>query len=373
MRTLFIAIALTTLLGGAGCGAVVEPGHRALLFEPRNKGLHPEVLGPGYYHLGAYGRLEDFDVTYSTHKEDIQTTSSEGLTLDIHLAVIYRPVVSELYELDTEIGLNYYDEVVGPEFRSASRGVFARHSYTELAKHNEKIEDEIEGDLRRRIKGKHIDVASVTMEAIQYAPEIAAADRAKLIGERESARQKAQIENDALKQKLAFELQAQQAKVEAERAAERAKADAARAADQDRMEAERAVRAAQNARAIAEEETKTAKAQAAASMIKARSEAEQRTLLARATAEEKRAEAQATTWLEVQKTAYEALGKLGGGGTHILIGDWAKLPSFLFPRVGPGTMGSPYATSPTSYSPPADADGPTKPITHVELSNPYGD
>jgi regulator of protease activity HflC (stomatin/prohibitin superfamily) len=373
MRTLFIAIALFSL---AGCGAVVEPGHRALLFDPRNKGLHPEVLGPGYYHLGAYGRLEDFDVTYSTHKEDIQTTSSEGLTIDIHLACIYRPVVSELYELDTEIGLNYYDEVVGPELRSAARGVFARHSYTELSKKNEKIEDEIEGDLRRRIKGKHVDIASITMEAIQYAPEIAAADRSKLIAERESSRQKAQIENDALKAKLAFELSAQQSKVEAERAAERARADAARQAEADRIEAERAVRSAQNARVVAEEDTKTAKAQAQASLIHARAEAEQRVLLAHATAEEKRAEAQATTWLEVQKTAYEALGKLGGGGTHILIGDWAKLPNFLFPRMGGGMVGNPYATAPTFYAPDgSSADGPTKPIRHqrkpVEVVNPY--
>ena len=116
------------------------------------------------------GRLEDFDVTYSTRKEAIRTNSSEGLQLDIHFAVIYRPVVSELYELDTEIGLNYYDEVVGPEFRSAARGVFARHSYTELQRQNEKIEDEIEADLRRRINGKHVEIASITMEAVEYAP-----------------------------------------------------------------------------------------------------------------------------------------------------------------------------------------------------------
>jgi regulator of protease activity HflC (stomatin/prohibitin superfamily) len=372
MRTLFIALALSTLALStlAGCGAVVEPGHRALLFDPRNKGLQHDVLGPGHYWVGTYGRLEDFDVTYSTHKEVIHTTSVEGLTLDMHLAVIYRPVVSELYELDTEIGLNYYDEVVGPEFRSAARGVFARHSYQDLAKNNEKIEDEIEADVRRRIKGKHVDIGSIVMEAIEYAPEIAAADRSKLIGERESSRQKAAIENEALKAKLAFELQSEQAKVQAERAALQAKADAARQADADRLEAERAVRAAQNARVIAEEDSKTAKAQAAASIIKARAEAEQRMMLARATAEEKRAEAQGITWLEVQKHAYDALAKLGGEGTHILIGDWAKLPNFLFPRMGPG-MGSPYPTSPTGFPAPARASGPTKPIS-LPL-DPYGD
>ena len=361
MRTLLVALALSTL---SGCYATVEPGHHALRFEPNNGGVRPLVLGPGRYRVGPYDRLEDFDITYSTSKEDIHTTSAEGLALGIHIAVIYRPIAAELYELDTEIGRNYYDEVVGPELRSAARGVFARHSYTELAKSNEKIEDEIEADLRRRIRGKHVDISSVTMEHVEYAHEITAADQAKLVGEREASRQKAQIENEALKAQLGLKLQAEQAKQSAERAAEQAKADAARTAEQDRRETERALRGAQSARTIAEEETKMARAQAQASLIKARAEAEQRILLAHASAEEKKAETQGTTWLEVQKHAYDALGRMGGDGTHILIGDWAKLPNFLFPRMGPGMMGG-YPTSPTSYAPPAakgKGKGATKPI-----------
>lgn len=371
MRTLTVVTALSALSALTGCyGAVVEPGHRALFFDPRNKGLQHEVLSPGYYTLGRYGRLDDFDVTYSTKKEVIHTTSAEGLTVDINLAVIFRPVISELYELDTEVGPNYYDEVVGPEFRSAARGVFARHSYQDLAKHNEKIEDEIETDLRRRIKGKHVEVSSITMESIDYAPEIAAADRARLVSEREASRQKVAIENEALKQKLALQLKADQDKAALALHAEQEKASLALQAEHDRIEAERAVRAKQHERVVAEEDAKLAKAQATAAIIHARAEAETRTLLARAVAEEKRAEAQSITWLGVQMHAYDALGKLGGEGTHILIGDWAKLPNFLFPKMGPGMGATTYPTHPTTFAPdPAPApkrktptDGPARAI-----------
>jgi regulator of protease activity HflC (stomatin/prohibitin superfamily) len=331
---------LAILMGFAvcsGCAHVtVEPGHRALLFNPNDKGLHHEVLGPGRYPVGYYGRLEDFDVTYSTRKEAIRTNSSEGLQLDLRFAVIYRPVVSELYELDTEIGPNYYDEVVGPEFRSAARGVFARHSYVELQRNNEKIEDEIEGDLRRRINGKHVEIASITMEAVEYAPEIAAAVRAKLVGEQEAARQKAALENEAL----------------------RAKLELAHQSEQNKLKAEATVREKQSERMVAEEEGKIEKVRAEAALIRAKSEAEQRTLLAKAYAEEKKAEVRSLTWLEVQMHAYDALAKLGGENTHFFIGDWAKLPNFLFP---PGMFPGRSPMSPASFVPQASAS-PVRPI-----------
>jgi regulator of protease activity HflC (stomatin/prohibitin superfamily) len=320
-----------------GCSyAIVEPGHRALLFSPQDKGLHHEVLGPGRYPLGTGGRLEDFDVTYSTRKETIRTNSSEGLQLDLKFAVIFRPVVSELYELDTEIGLNYYDEVVGPEFRSAARGVFARHSYAELQKQNEKIEDEIEGDLRRRINGKHVEIASITMEAVEYAPEIAAAVRAKLVGEQEATRQKAALENEALRAKLELSQQS----------------------EQNKLKAEATVREKQSERMVAEEEAKIEKVRAESALIRAKSEAEQRTLLAKAYAEEKKAEVKSLSWLEVQVHAYDALAKLGGENTHFFIGDWAKLASFLFP---PGLSQGRSPMAPANFVAPPPPS-PNKPI-----------
>src|SRR4051794_19509879 len=169
---------LTALLFMAsGCAyQSIEPGHRGLRFEA-SAGLRHEILQPGKHNLGwcflrDCGRIDDFDTTYSTKKEQIHRASQEGLVLDLTLSVIYRAITSELYELDSEVGSGYYEEVIGPEFRSAARGVFARHSYTELAGKNEKIEDEVEQEARRRVRGKHVEIASITLEAINYAPEI---------------------------------------------------------------------------------------------------------------------------------------------------------------------------------------------------------
>ncbi len=351
MRTMLLSIVLLT--SGCASGFMIEPGHRGLLFNPKDGGTKQEPLTPGYYSLpscafsSACSRIDDYDVTYSTRKEEIQTTSSEGLVMQLRVAVIFRPIIQELYQLHTEIGPGYYEEVIGPEFRSAARGVFARHSYLDLQKQNEKLEDEVETELRRRCHGKHVEIDSITLESITYAPEINQAVQAKLVGEQEAIRKKAAAEAEALREKLALEHEAEK---------ERLKAEAARTAKEEE-------------RKMAEEQAKVdvVRAEARATAAKAdvtvaRAEAEATTIRAKAKAEEVRAEAQGITPLIVQMHAYDALGNLGGKGTTILIGDFAHLPGFLFPGFVQGGYGggpaAPPAARPAAATLPAAAAEP---------------
>ncbi len=70
--------ALVALAFGTGCaGATIQPGHRALYFDPRSGGIQHEVLQPGWYRTACAfwepnskcPRVDDFDVTFSTSKE----------------------------------------------------------------------------------------------------------------------------------------------------------------------------------------------------------------------------------------------------------------------------------------------------------------
>jgi regulator of protease activity HflC (stomatin/prohibitin superfamily) len=322
------AVTASFLLTGCGVSTVVDPGHMGLIFDPAKRVVQHDPIGPGYYHFASCStlkcpRIDDFDITFSTKKEDINTTSQEGLGLNMHLAIIYRPIKTELYELDTEVGPNYYDEVVGPEFRSAARGVLARHSYQELMSKNQQIEDEMEGEVRSRIKGKHVEISSITMERIDYAPEIAAAVRAKLVGEQEALRQKAAITNDALKKKLEIEHAAEEAKLRGE--------EQLRAKEQEK----------QLLTAQVSIDKMTAESESAARIVRAKAAAEEMRLLAKGEVEKNRAEQASVTPLMVQMHAYDALGKLGGSGTTILLGDFSHVPNFLFPRSGAFAAASP--------------------------------
>jgi regulator of protease activity HflC (stomatin/prohibitin superfamily) len=335
-----IALAVFALAVSACSYQSVLPGHKALVYDPGG-GLQREIVGEGHHVLGhfcgfhACQRLVDFDVTFSTSHEEIHSTSQEGLALALKLSIIYKPIVAELYELDSEVGEQYYDEVVAPEFRSAASGVFARHSYTELASGKEKIEDEIEQDVRRRIKGRHVAIASITLEQIEYAPEIAAAVRARIVGEQENVRQRAAMEQDAARQKAKLETDALAQKMALENETAHAQLSIQSKAAEEKLRLETELEQKKNERAIAEEDAQLEKAKAAATVAKARAEAEAITILAKAHADENRAQTQSISSLSVQMEAYKALGQLGGTGTTIMLGDFSRLPQWLFP---PGFM-----------------------------------
>jgi regulator of protease activity HflC (stomatin/prohibitin superfamily) len=335
------ALGLPTLTGCAT--TLVEPGHRGLYFAPGDGGLRRDVLPPGNYRLGwcfifcTSNRVDDFDVTFSTKTERIHTSSVEGLDLDLTLSIIYRPIVSELYALDTEIGPNYYDEVVGNEFRSACRGVFARHAYAELQKKNEGIENEVEAELRRRTAGRHVEISSVTLEAVEYAPEIAEQIRKKVAGEQDAARQRAAIAWEAERKQQLAVADADQKKLTFEREKEQEKLELERAGETARLKAEQELAALETRKKVlaaeAQMERMSAETAAAKKLIEAKADAAAVRELARAHAEEKRAETAGVTPMQVMIHAYDALGQLGGSGTTIVLGDWAHVPSFLFPRV----------------------------------------
>jgi regulator of protease activity HflC (stomatin/prohibitin superfamily) len=336
MKRAFVILAA---LAFAGCAhQTVEPGERGLRFDPHNGGIKPEVLQPGMYNLGwcflrDCGYIQTYDVTYQIRKETVFTPSSEGLAMDVKVNVLFRPFISELYVLHNEIGKEFYDEIVGPEFRSAARNVLARHSYTDLVGKLDKIADQIQEELRRRLNGKHIEIAAITLEQIQYAsPEIATAVEKRLIGQQEAARQQAALEAQAAREKTQFELSAQQAKLKAETQANQARLESELAAEQSKRKAELALLQAKTQREVLEQQIQIDKLEAQQKVIRADAAAKERSLLATAKANENRAEAAGHNSYTVQAAGYEALGKLGGTGTTIFLGDWSRAPQFLWPR-----------------------------------------
>jgi regulator of protease activity HflC (stomatin/prohibitin superfamily) len=301
------------------------------MFKPFSGGLQHEKLPSGSYWTGLFNHLVDFDITYSTHTEQIETTSSQDLPMTLVLSVRYRPVAEQIYELYSEIGANYYEEVIAPEFKSAARGVFARHSYQELLKKNESIEDEVEADLRRRTTGMHVEISSVTLERIAYADEIKHVNEARIASEQDAVRQRTIAESEDARRRLQIKNQDEQDRIAGEATLRHKHQDVELAKQQSELD-----------RVKQQSEAETglirAKAEAEERKVTAVAQAEETRLLARAEAEKLKASNQTLTPLAVMMHGYDALKALGGTDTHIMIGDWSKLPNFMFPPAFQNTL-----------------------------------
>ena len=106
-------------------------------------------------------------------------------------------------------------------------------------------------------------------------------------------------------------------------------------AERNALQAQQDLRKKENERALAEEgakvETLNAETAAAVAVTKAKADAETAMMMAKVHAAEKKAESTVVTPLMVMMHAYDALAQMGGDGTHIMLGDWSKVPQWLFP------------------------------------------
>jgi regulator of protease activity HflC (stomatin/prohibitin superfamily) len=150
--------------------ATIEPGHRALVFAPDRGGLQREVLMPGVYHLHSGDRVEDFDVTYARRELPVRATTRDGAPLEADITVVYRPILSELYQLETEEGPGYYERVIVPELMGASRDVLEHTSKDEDLARTSKLDASLEAAARRATVGKHVEIAQVVVDHIEVSP-----------------------------------------------------------------------------------------------------------------------------------------------------------------------------------------------------------
>ena len=99
-------------------------------------------------------------------------------------------------------------------------------------------------------------------------------------------------------------------------------------------------------------------------------EAGARLALAEAAAAENRATAANITTNQVMMHAYDALGQLGGKDTTFLLGDYSKLPNWLFPTM-PGFQAAPMVMSPGRASPASTTVSPAhSKVTPASMKTP---
>jgi regulator of protease activity HflC (stomatin/prohibitin superfamily) len=134
---------------------------------------------------------------------EMQVLSKNGLTITIDLSYRFKPMDERIGYLHDEVGADYYDRIIRPEIRSATREVIGKYLPEELySTKREAIQTEIFDRTAEALETKNILLDKALIREVELPQKLQAAIERKL--EQEQAT-------------LEYEFKLERAKQEAER------------------------------------------------------------------------------------------------------------------------------------------------------------
>ena len=191
-RRLFM---VTTALLVIGCGASIRPGEAGLKYKAlRTPALGRTIYESGYYPLWSWNRMVVYDVTTQSQTTQIHVLTKDNLHVPATVTVTYHPDRKRLYELHTEIGPNYYDELIGPAFVTLVRGEFSQHLHNDLSSDGSVIEGEVKARLQAMVKDRYLVIDQVAINHIDYDDTVTRAISGKIATKQQAEQKKIEVE-----------------------------------------------------------------------------------------------------------------------------------------------------------------------------------
>ncbi len=195
-RALVLCLLAAPFLPGCACPTVAS-GHRGIVFKTFGGGTSKELLGEGMHVMPVWNHVIPYDTRVHEMKEQLIVLTSNGLTLRVDASVRYRPKVDELFELQTQIGPDYDQKVIGPVVRSEARKVFGRYQPEEIySTKREEIERQIYEEVLRALDGKHVIVEAVLVRDVDLPEAIKTAIGDKLAEEQRAQKMKFTLDRE---------------------------------------------------------------------------------------------------------------------------------------------------------------------------------
>jgi regulator of protease activity HflC (stomatin/prohibitin superfamily) len=314
------------LVCSTGCATIVAGNERAIYY-PANGQVHRFPVGAGWHSHWPWNTFVVYDMRWTSHVEQIHIHSKDGLHMDIDVASVTRPRPSELYELDRDVGPDFYDSLVKPAVFAATRDATAHFDHMAIATETHQVEKAIQAALETHLQGQHLDVAEIAIQHFELPQEVEAAiNRKAALGRLLAAKE------------VDLKLAESDAKIDQARRA----AEAETAGIEQRLRSEQALAHAQRDLAIAEAQAKAKRVEAEtdADVKRVEAEGEAAATKARADAERVRIAAESThlTPDYIRLHAIDALAKsFEGPNTKVYVLPTGKngLPGYFLPFLNP--------------------------------------
>jgi regulator of protease activity HflC (stomatin/prohibitin superfamily) len=162
-----------------GC-ATVPTGRVGVEWSPM-KGTSQQTLGEGIHAVSPLSRIYEVDLREQEHEDSLDVLANNGLDIQLRSSILFQPIQSEVYQLITQTGADYYSTLISPYVRSSARRVVGRYSPEEIySSKREQIEKEIREEVASKLENKHVIVNAVLIREVHLPPAVQAAIQTKL-------------------------------------------------------------------------------------------------------------------------------------------------------------------------------------------------
>jgi len=129
--------------------------------------------------------------------EHAEAPSKEGLNVTLEVSCLYHLLADQADRVYRQIGANYEEVVVKPQFRSAIRGVTVRHEAKDLyTSSRELIANEITQDLEEDLRQRGILVEKILLRQISLPKSVVEAINSKLAADQDAQRMQFVLEKE---------------------------------------------------------------------------------------------------------------------------------------------------------------------------------
>jgi regulator of protease activity HflC (stomatin/prohibitin superfamily) len=175
-----VAIIIVLFIFISSC-SMVKPGSNGMMYSASKKGLKSDkVYEDGAVWHWPWNKVVTYNLQWQSYQEEISVLTADELHITVTVSLTIRPMLSQLPNLELEVGQNYYASIVKPSFYTVSRSVFAQFDHNSISPKSPEIERDILDGVKKKAKGKYLEFDNVSIDHIMYSPLVTEAVDQKL-------------------------------------------------------------------------------------------------------------------------------------------------------------------------------------------------
>lgn len=193
-------LSLGLSLGLAAC-ATIQPDEVGVknTFGKLDDKVHPPglvVINPLFTKVMRLpARTENYEV-------DLALPSKEGLNVQTEVSILYRIQQDQIFDILTQSGTRYEDDIILPVFRSAAADVSSKFMAKDMhSAQRARIESDIRDLMQKYLAERGLVIEAVLLKSVQLPPGLARAVEQKLEAEQDAQRMAFVIQQEELEAK----------------------------------------------------------------------------------------------------------------------------------------------------------------------------